>query len=403
MDITKISIKRPVAIMMVMFIIILGAVSITKMEMELTPETEMSMVMIMTTYEDAGPEEVENLVTEKIESAVANVENVESISSTSSEGSSMVSIEFNYGTNLDTAITDLRDKLSMVEATLPDGCDSPNIMKMDMNSMPIATIVVSGEDMTSDELKSFAEDDIEPHLERQEGVASVDIMGGTEQEILIEIDPERLEGLGLTMTSIGQILSAENSNQSGGSISYGEKSMTISTKLQMESIEDVKNTPIQIANGTVMRLGDIATVTETQKEVTSISRYNGESRVTLSVTQSSDGNTVTAVNNILDEVEKLNAEYPDMTIEVVSESGSTIEDSVMNVVSNIFTGAILSILVMFVFLKNVGLTGVIAVSMPISIIGTFVFLYFCIFVFLRHNTEYDLSGRFVRRCRYAGR
>lgn len=377
MDITKISIKRPVAIMMVMFIIIiLGAVSITKMEMELTPETEMSMVMIMTTYEDAGPEEVENLVTEKIESAVANVENVESISSTSSEGSSMVSIEFNYGTNLDTAITDLRDKLSMVEATLPDGCDSPNIMKMDMNSMPIATIVVSGEDMTSDELKSFAEDDIEPRLERQEGVASVDIMGGTEQEILIEIDPERLEGLGLTMTSIGQILSAENSNQSGGSISYGEKSMTISTKLQMESIEDVKNTPIQIANGTVMRLGDIATVTETQKEVTSISRYNGESCVTLSVTQSSDGNTVTAVNNILDEVEKLNAEYPDMTIEVVSESGSTIEDSVMNVVSNIFTGAILSILVMFVFLKNVGLTGVIAVSMPISIIGTFVFLYF---------------------------
>ena len=370
MDITKISIKRPVAIMMVMFIIIiLGAVSITKMEMELTPETEMSTVMIMTTYEDAGPEEVENLVTEKIESAVANVENVESISSTSSEGSSMVSIEFNYGTNLDTAITDLRDKLSMVEATLPDGCDSPNIMKMDMNSMPI---VVSGDDMTSDELKSFAEDDIEPRLERQEGVASVDIMGGTEQEILIEIDPERLEGLGLTMTSIGQTLSAENSNQSGGSISYGEKSMTISTKLQMESIEDVKNTPIQIADGTVMRLGDIATVTETQKEITSISRYNGESCVTLSVTQSSDGNTVTAVNNILDEVEKLNAEYPDMTIEVVSESGSTIEDSVMNVVSNIFTGAILSVLVMFVFLKNIGLTGVIAVS----IIGTFVFLYF---------------------------
>lgn len=363
MDVTKISIKRPVAIMMVMFIIIiLGAVSITKMEMELTPETEMSMVMIMTTYEDAGPEEVENLVTEKIESAVANVENVESISSTSSEGSSMVSVEFNYGTNLDTVITDLRDKLSMVEATLPDGCDSPNIMKMDMNSMPIATIVVSGDDMTSDELKSFAEDDIEPRLERQEGVASVDIMGGTEQEILIEIDPERLEGLWLTMTSIGQTLSAENSNQSGGSISYGEKSMTISTKLQMESIEDVKNTPIQIADGTVMRLGDIATVTETQKEITSISRYNGESCVTLSVTQSSDGNTVTAVNNILDEV--------------VSESGSTIEDSVMNVVSNIFTGAILSVLVMFVFLKNIGLTGVIAVSMPISIIDTFVFLYF---------------------------
>ncbi len=377
MDFTKISIKRPVAVIMVMLIVIvLGVVSISKMEMALTPDVEMPIAMVMTTYEDAGPEEVENLVTEVIESAVANVENVDSITSTSSEGSSMVMIEFNYGTDLDTAVTDLRDKVSQVEARLPDDCDSPSIMKMDMNSTPVATAVVSSDTMDEYELKTFVEENIESRLERQEGVASVDVMGGSEMEIKVEIDPEVLEGLGLSMTDIGQILSAENSNQSGGSIDYGDKSLTISSKLQMESIEDVKKTPIQISDGSVLKLEDIATITETEKDVESISRYNGESCIMVSVTKSSDGNTVSVVHAISDEIELINSDYSDITMEIVSESASTIEDSVMNVVSNIFTGAFLSIIVLFVFLKNVGLTGIIAVSMPISIIGTFVLLYF---------------------------
>ena len=377
MDFTKISIKRPVAIIMVMLIIvILGIVSVSKMEMALTPDVDMPIAMVMTTYEDAGPEEVESLVTEKIESAVANVEDVESITSTSSEGSSMVMVEFSYGTDLDTAVTNLRDKISMVEAMLPDDCDSPTIMKMDMNSMPVVTAVVASDSMDEYELKTFVEDNIEPRLERQSGVASVDVMGGAEKEIKIEIDPEILEGLGLSMTSIGQILSQENSNQAGGSVDYGDKSLTISTKLQMESIDDIKNTPIQISEGTVLKLEDIATITECEKETESISRYNGERCISVSVTKSSDGNTVSVVNDVRDEINAISNDYPDITMEIVSESASSIENSINNVLSNIFSGAILSIIVLFVFLKNVGLTGVIAVSMPISIIGTFVLLYF---------------------------
>ena len=177
MDFTKISIKRPVAIIMVMLIIvILGIVSVSKMEMALTPDVDMPIAMVMTTYEDAGPEEVESLVTEKIESAVANVEDVESITSTSSEGTSMVMVELSYGTNLDTAVTNLRDKVSMVEAILPDDCDLPTIMKMDMNSMPVVTAVVASDSIDEYELKTFVEDNLEPRLKRQSGVASVDVM-----------------------------------------------------------------------------------------------------------------------------------------------------------------------------------------------------------------------------------
>ncbi len=377
MDIIKTFIKRPMmTIMIMLIIIILGIVSISKMQMSLTPDVEMPMVMIMTTYEDAGPEEVESIVTEKIESAVANVENIDSISSTSSEGSSTVMLEFNYGTDIDQAVTDVKDKLSMITNMLPDECDSPSVMSMNSNSMPVATIVVSSDSMGDYELKTYTEDNIVPRLERQEGVASVDVMGGAQKEIQVEIDPETLEGLGLSFTGIGEVLSAENSNQAGGSIEYGDKSLTISTQLQMTSIEDVKNTPIEIADGTVIRLGDIAEITEKEVEKTSISRYNGDECIMISVSKTSDGNTVSVVDNVKEELESLKRDYTNINLDLVNESASSIENSIDSVISNIFTGAFLSILVLFVFLKNVGLSGVIAVSMPISIIGTFVLLYF---------------------------
>jgi len=377
MDFTKISIKRPVAILVAMSVVlILGIVSIMNMQMSLTPEIDIPVALVMTEYSGAGPEEVESLVTETIEGAVANVENIDTITSTSTEGMSVVIVQFKYGIDLDKAVSSMRDKISMVDRMLPDDTGSPTIMKMDINSMPIANIVIASDGMDNDELKDFAEDIIKPRIERQTGVSSVDVTGGYEKEIRIEIDPERLEGLGLDISSIGAVLAAENTNQSAGTIEYGENALTISSKLKMESIEDVKATPIKLSTGTVVELQDIAEITESNKEIVSISRYNGEQCINLSVTKASDGNTVTTVNSVKKEIEKISKEYSNVTVDIVNESGSIIEKSVKSVISNIFTGAILSILILFVFLKNIGLTGVIAISMPLSIIGTFVLLYF---------------------------
>ena len=377
MDFIKTSIKRPVAIIMAMFIVLLlGITSITKMQMALTPSIDLPIAIIMTNYDGAGPEEIENLVTDVIEGAVANVENVDSIMSQSSEGMSMVGVQFNYGTDLDKALTDIRDKVSMYESMLPSEAGSPTVLKMDMNATPIAFVTVTSENMSVEELKSFAEETIQPRLERQNGVADVNLSGGKETEITIEVDPERLEGLGLDIATLGQIVAAENANRAGGNIDYGDKSLTISTKLKMEDIQDIKEIPIRLASGVVMQLQDIATVTESEKEVTSISRYNGEQCISFMITKTSDGNTVTTVNEIKKEVDKIAKEYQDINIKVVNEQGSKIEESISSVVENIFMGAFLSILILFVFLKNVGLTGVIAVSMPLSIIGTFVLLYF---------------------------
>ena len=164
------------------------------------------------------------------------------------------------------AVNSIRDKLGMVDMMLPEDADSPIIMKMDINSTPVANIIISSDSMSNDELKVFAEDIVQPRIERQPGVASVDVMGGYEKEIRIKVDPERLEGLGLTVSGIGQILASENINQPAGTIEYGENSLTISSKLKMKSIEDVKAAPIRLPSGTVVQLQDIADVTKLKKD-----------------------------------------------------------------------------------------------------------------------------------------
>lgn len=377
MDFIKTAIKRPVTVFVMMSVVlILGIVSISKMKMALTPDVDLPVAIVMTEYNGAGPQEIESLVTEKIEGAVSNVENIDGVTSTSSDGLSLVVVSLDYGVDLDKAVNSIRDKISMIEGVLPEDAGSPTIMKVDLNAQSVANIVVSSESMSNDALKAFAEDTLKERLERQGGVSSVEITGGNEKEIRIEVDPERLEGLGLTMSGIGQILSSENTNMPGGTVNYGENSLTISSQLKMKSIEDIKATPVKLGSGNVLQLQDFATVTETNKKIESISRYNGEPCINIAVTKASDANTVNTVKEVMKEVDKVSKAYPNIEIKVVNESGSAIEDSVTSVISNIFIGAALSIFTLFVFLKNVGLTSIIGISMPLSIIGTFVLLYF---------------------------
>lgn len=377
MNLIKFSIKRNVAIIMCMVIIvILGIISLNKMEMELMSSIDVPVAIVMTTYSGAGPEEIESLITESIEGAVANVEGISEVSSTSKEGTSIVIVQFDYGTDMNEAVTNIRDKVDMVKGTLPDDASDPTVLKMDMNSTPVAQIAFTSDSLSDDELKALVEDKIQARIERISGVSSVDLTGGKEKEITIEIDPERMEGLGLSMNGIANTLSAENNNVSAGSIDYGDKSLTISSKLKMASIDEIKEIPITISTGTVLQLQDIATITESEKEIDTISRFNGKSCISLSISKASDGNTVKIVNSVEKEVDKISQDYGNIKVNISNETGSIIEESIYGVIRNIFIGAFLSILILFVFLKNAGLTGVIAISMPLSIIGTFVLLYF---------------------------
>lgn len=377
MDITKLSIKRPVALLMVVCIVILlGGVSLTNLPIDLMPSMNIPYAVVMTTYSGAGPYVVENMVTKPLESAVATVQNVKSVQSQSTEGTSFVIVEFSEGTDMDFASLDLREKLDMVKAMLPDGIGTPMVMKMDMNSMPIASLTINGNHMGQDDLKSFVEDKIEPRIERLDGIASVDLSGGREKEIKVTLDVDKITGMGLSVGQIVSALASENYNQSGGKVDYGDLSFSVRTQGEFVSVDQIAQMPLLMPTGGFVQLKDIAVVEETYKEDTSFARIDGQDCVILSLQKSTDSNIVAAMRNVKKELKRIEGDYPEVNFGLIDDQSEFIERAIANVVKNLVLGAVLAIVVLMIFLKNVGLTLVISMSIPISVIATFVLIYF---------------------------
>jgi len=376
MRIHEISVKRPVAILMcVLIVLVLGGVSLSKIPVDLMPDISFPIAIVSTTYSGVAPQEIETIVTKPIENAVATVNNVKSIQSISSEGSSIVIAEFNSGTDMDFATLNMREKIDMIKGYLPDDVGDPVVMKIDPNMLPIVTISVTNgsDDIT---LKSFTEDNIKPRLERLSGVASVSLAGGRTQEIQVNVDPQRAAGYGVSLSQIMTILQTENLNLPGGTVEYADKKLLVRSTGEFDNIEQIKNIPIAIANGTTIYIRDIAEVVDTIKPIESYSRTNGRNSISLSVQKQTNANTVNVAKVVKEEINKIAKEYPDLNIDVVFDQGQYIEMSVSNVANNAILGGVLAVFILFVFLKNIRTTLIIATAIPISIIATFVMVYF---------------------------
>ena len=218
---SRLAIRRRVTTMMItMMVFLAGIVSYMNLDMNLMPEMDIPIVVVSTTYVGAGPEEIENLVTKPLEESLSTVSNVENITSVSSANMSMVMVQFVDGTDIDIASMDLRDIIDRTKSTLPDDANEPNIIKMDMNAVPIY-MGATAENMDLTALNEMLEDNVVNRLERIEGVASVDLTGGVEREVRITVDPDKLAGYGLTTSQLSQVLSAENMNLPSGSLSQG--------------------------------------------------------------------------------------------------------------------------------------------------------------------------------------
>ncbi len=375
MKLHELSIKRPVSVVMcVLIVLILGLISLSRIPMNLMPDMELPVAAVMTTYSGAGPEEVESIVTETIENAIASVEGVENITSVSSEGSSVVIVEFDYGTNMDFATLDMREKIGLVEQYLPSDVDTPMVIKFDPSMMPIASLSVSN-GMDEVQLKEFVEDTIQPRIESISGVASVSVSGGKTREIKVEVDPEKMSGYQVTLSSLISSLQMENLNSSGGNIEYGDKKLLVRTTGEFKNLEQIKNIPIMLSQGTV-HLKDIANVVDGFETVESYTRTNGENSIGISIQKQSDGNTVEIVKEIREEIKKIKQEFPDVNIEIVQEQAEFIENAIGSVVQSAGLGFVMAIIILFIFLKNGRSTSIIATSIPISIIATFVIMYF---------------------------
>ncbi|TYQ16000.1 UNVERIFIED_CONTAM: HAE1 family hydrophobic/amphiphilic exporter-1 [Acetivibrio alkalicellulosi] len=376
MNISELSIKRPVTIIMVILIIVvLGAVSFVNIPMDLMPSMDLPIAVIMTNYEGVGSEEVENFVTRTIESAVSTVNNMKSVSSQTSEGSSVVIVEFNDGTDMDFAALDMRERIDMVKDFLPDGVSNPMVIRIDPNMMPIAQIGVSSQSRDEVSLKNFVESNIANRLERLDGVASVTLSGGISREITVQLNRTRMDNYGLGINQITNTLQMENMNLPVGSVEYGNRNLNVKSKGEFRSVSEIGNIPIVLPTGNVIYIRDIASIHDGYKDKTSFNRMNGEDSIGLSIQKETTANTVSVVNLVKSEIDKILEENRDVKIEIAFDQGTYIEQSIEDVIKNGVLGALLAIIILFLFLKSARSTLIIAIAIPVSVISTFVLMY----------------------------
>ncbi len=376
MNLSKFAVKRPVTITMLMLVIVLlGVVSFTRLPLDLMPDIEIPVSIVSTSYSGAGPQEVENLVTRPIEDVLGTVSDIKSIYSISSQGHSIVVAEFDFGIDMDFVALEMREKVDMIKGFLPDDATDPMIMKLDFDAMPIVMVSISS-DADMFQVQNWAEDTMKPRLERIKGVASVGLIGNFVNEIEIKVDQQRLNAYGVSIDQLTQIIRSSNINMPGGTIERGAEKLSIRTMGEFETVEEIGELPVTLPTGAIIRLKDVAEVNLKQKDMEMIARTNGVDAIGLQIQKQSGSNTVQVAGLVSNELKKLQEEYPEFDIVVIFDQADYIKDSIANVIQNALIGGILAILVLYLFLRNVRSTLIIATAFPISIIATFVLLYF---------------------------
>ncbi|WBX81911.1 efflux RND transporter permease subunit [Virgibacillus salarius] len=376
MKLVKTSVKRPVGvIMIVLAILALGAVSLRSLTVDLFPKIDLPVAVVATTYDDAAPQEVENLISRPIESAVSTVEGIETVQSQSQSGSSLVMLMFSNGTDLDQALLDVRESVDQVKGMLPDSAGEPNIMRFNPDQMPVMWVGLTGQDAAA--LTEVADDQVVPFFERQGGVGSVSVEGGKEREIQLILDESKLQQYGVTTQSIIQSLNSTNQSASVGTVEKGNKDLQLRITGEFSSVEDIKQTIVQTEAGATIHVEDVAKVKDGFKEQSSLTLVNGKPSVVLSVLKKTDSNTVEVATNIEDSIKEIKQELPsDVNLDVIIDTSDFIQMSIDSVVQNILIGGIISIFILLLFLKSIRATIVIGLSIPIAIITTFTLMYF---------------------------
>lgn len=372
---SRLSIRRPVTtVMITLMVFIAGIVAYSNLNLSLMPNVDIPIALVSTSYVGAGPEEIENLVSKPLEEALGTVNNVDTITSISNADYSMVLVQFVDGTDIDMASLDLREVVDRSKYMLPDDVGEPNIIKMDMNAMPI-NLGITAENLDLNELNDLLEDNVVSRLERIEGVASVGLSGGVNKEIRVTVDPNKLTGYGLSTAALSQMLSAENMNLPSGSLSQGNTTVQVRTMGQFSSLEEIRTLPITTATGAMIQLSDVARVEEVEKDKSSVTYINGEEGILISVDKQSTANLVKISEKLQTELDKIAKDFPELNVHMLTDTSGYIKQSISNVTQTAFISALIAFFVLLVFLKNPITAGIIAVSIPTSILATFALMY----------------------------
>jgi HAE1 family hydrophobic/amphiphilic exporter-1 len=367
--------KRVTITMLILIVMVFGFLSFTRLPLDMFPDMSYPVITVVTEYTGVAPEEVERLVTVPLEGAIAGVNKVKKVSSSSSEGYSAISVEFEWGTNLDAAGQDIKDFISRVKEYLPDGVGEPMVLKFNTAQIPIMFSGVSGiEDPYK--LKKFLEDNAQQRIQRLDGVAQVLVYGGIQREIQIAVDPTRLKGKGLSIDGVANALRAQNMNMPAGYMVTGGTDFLVRSMGEFGSIDDIRNSIVGAASdGTPVRLYEVAEVKDTYKEKRNLMRMNGKPTVFLVISKQSGANTLKVSQNINKEIDNIKKANPQLVFNTVLDQGEPVKRVTGNTIREGIIGAALAVILLFVFLGNLRPTLIIAVAIPLSIISTFIALY----------------------------
>jgi HAE1 family hydrophobic/amphiphilic exporter-1 len=376
MKITQLFVKRPVTtFMFFLAIVLLGFVSLRELSVDLLPNISYPRLSVVTQYPGVAPEEIETLITRRLEAGVSRIPGLRRVESVSKEGVSFMKLEFSWGTDMDFAMLHTREKLDSVQ--LPEDVEDPTIIPLDPQSKPIIVLSVSGEGSLL-EIKEFAEELIKPRMEQIEGIGSAEIAGGVEREIQVEVNPQLLALYGLTIQQISGRIDAFNRNLQGGNIKKGRFKYALRVVGEYERVSEIGEISLKTTQERgVIRLKDVAQIIDTIKEREGITRLNGAESIGILVRKASGGNTVKVTQLARDVLDEIKEEYPEIDVMIVSEQAKYIENAISSVFKSILFGGILAFIVLFIFLQDFKTPIIIASVIPISIIATFNLLYYC--------------------------
>ncbi len=376
MTLPEFSVKRPIVItMLTLIVVILGVVSLSRLRIDMLPSVELPTLSVRTSYAGASPEVMERLVTQPLEEIIATVPGVEELTSDSSEGNSSIRVTFVWGTDIDTAAIEIQSKIEDEINELPDDIVRPRVNKFDISSFPVVILGISSK-LDPIELTELVEEQIRYRFARIPGVAQVDLWGGYNREVRVELIPQSIKALGIPLDRILQAIRDANLDRPAGKIEEGKYDIALRAPAEFTSLDQIKNTVLLTRDGAAVTLGQIAEVKDTYEKIERIVRVNGELGLRVGIRKEADENTVEVSKRVLAEIETVNRDFPQVNIIPVINQGNFIERSIQNVARSVLYGGGLAIIVLLFFLRNVRSTVVISLAIPISIIATFTLLYF---------------------------
>ncbi len=369
MGLTRLSLKRPVStLLLVLALAVFGFSSLLSLRLELMPDMDMPIMMVMTIYPGADPESVEALVSGEIEGQVASLSGVDSVMSYSQENMSMVLLQYDYSVDTNDAYLDLRAALDITAASLPEECQEPMVLQMDINAMPSIMYSVSTTDGT--DAFSVVNDTIVPELEAVSTVADVEVTGGREHYIRILLDEEALNQYGLSMNQIAQSIAATDFTIPLGSLEQGSQSISAISTSENQTVQELQRIPLFTSVGSMIQLSDVAQVGWSQKDPDSISRFNGEDTISVSVTKNQTAGTIGMVNDVKKVMNRMLEQNSNLMMDISMDMSEQILEAVGSVASTLLMGVILSMIILFLFFGDWKASLIVGSSMPISLLVT---------------------------------